>query len=147
MSPQTWWHVCIYAEKEKKDHAQMMLVVITSINSQGMKQKTTKEEQKILSVRSCLNKMRIQKHIKEVAQNLSEKLLEGVANTAILTNTTQFAIWPRRASYHSTSTGLRAQLLWIPVDGHTFLLPGGSAIRSALVQEREKDTLGLSCCN
>lgn len=89
--------------------------------------------------------MHIQMHVvKEISQNLSEKLLEEVANTAILANSMQFEIWRRIASYHSTATGLKAQLFWIPVDGHIFLLPGGSAKRSGLVREMEKDPLGLS---
>lgn len=99
--------------------------------------------------------MHIQKHVvKEVAQNLSGKHLEGEhgalrrgENYQRELKKTHYAIWQLVPFYHSTSTGLRAQFFWTPVDRHIFLLPGESANRSGLLPEREKDTLSLSCCN
>lgn len=91
-----------------------------------------------------MNKTHILKYVvKEVAQNLSEQLLEGDhggLRIGVLPERMEkkYAIWRRIASYYSISIGPRAHFFSIPVDGHIFLLPGESTNRFGLVRVREK---------
>lgn len=84
--------------------------------------------------------MCIEKHVvKEVAQNLSEKLPEGDSGAS------RAGVLPERTENHTMQFGgvlppttrLRAQFS-IPADSHIFLLPGESAKRFGLIEAREE---------